>query len=981
MRALTPNEVAILKSRLQIGPQGHSQRVKVTGRVPVAGSPDEFTFPVMPWAVEMPNGQAGVLFSGVTSDLAAPGRRVYLLRYDTEHTGTVKEVFPYASLAYGLVVWDGKLLAVCQRPSDGALRYRTSTDSAQTWSAEAALGITLADATHLLYFKGPAFQLTTNKAGDKLLMFYYEPSTFTFPLNLFWRETTNADPTLGWSAEADTLANVPSVGRNYGGSVANNQGFQRNFVMCETETANLWAMACESDDGDWHANHMCATGQLGSGGFTNRLNVGYGGGLSGNQGANGGVFLNAAGDLLFYVMTDGGEVAEIWKSTDSGSTWSAGTQMIPAGTMYAEGLGGGCGAVIDGYVGGPEYVWGATVSTYAGARPAMGVADAGNDLANLPNWTRILGAAVDDGFGAFVDDVKDISERVRAISLQKDDAMDAASFNIELHNVDGAVNPNDPTAELYEYVKPGRKVQIEQWYGDVANAARTFTGYLSQMQGSSNDQLVTLVGIDRARKLLRQDVDPSAPQVFGAEGAVRDMGNYVYLNKTIVEVQEDLLRKAFIVPETEAVLWPSTYVFKELVFSSGSLQAAMRTACAAAGLRCWWDEDGIFRTWPLIGGTSAAGWTFKSSVDVTTLATELDDDESYTRVRIVGKANIGAKYLQELLYWNGLGAPKGIDYDPLTGDVWYLDGNGSLYRLDPENSMAIIAGPFALGLTNLDGISVDPNDDHVWLSHNATYRKLDRANGSTLVGPFGAPDSNRCGIWAWNDAGTTKLKMVTRTTEDIVTMSVGGAELSRVACPVAKPTAISGDSGGGLYITGLDLVDFYQVDFAGNIVNTIKQAYKNGADLGIIDRPTTAYDFGDVYQIFPEGNSIIKYAVAGTPENVERATIAEAVDVALEIELGEIHRKTVVDLSISDKAMAEATAAALLRDVKQLRRRLTKGAVGHPGLQLNDRVTLYSPGDALDGDFVVRSIRSDQVAADGTYMMVCVLEPYREPGQ
>jgi hypothetical protein len=991
MRALTANEITILKSRLQVGPDGHSQRVLATGRIPASGAGSEFSLPQMPWAIEMPNGQAGVIFSGLPTDPTVFTRRIYFLRYLTEHTGAIAELFPYgsfgqehASYHFGLVVWNGALLAVMRRPSDGALRYRTSADSGATWAAEAALGITLDDA-HVTMSR-PAFQLTTNKAGTKLFLFYSDAAASPPGWDVLWRETVNANPTLGWSAEANTNAHVPSCGRNFGGpSAYNSAGVHRAFIMCETETANTWAMACESDDGDWHANHMCATGTLGGAGFTNVLNVGYGGGLSGGQGANGGVFLDSGGELLFYVMDDGGGFAEIWRSTDSGATWSSPTQLMPAGLLYGEGIGAGCGRVINGYVGGPDYIWGGCGS-FGGNPPAprmaMGVCDVTFALTGQPNWLRILGTGVDPGFGAFNSVTVDISDRVRAISEQKDTDMDAAGFNIELANTDGACNPNNPAAALYPYIKPNAHIQIEQWYGDVANTQVTFTGIVSQLQGSADGQTVTIVGLDRCKKLLKQNVDVTAPQTFGTEGAIRDMGNYVYINKTINEVLDDLMRKAFIVPETEAVWWPSTYVFKELSFQSGSLMAAAKRAALAAGLRFWADEDGLFRTAPLIGGGLPSSWTYRASEDVLVpLTTELDDDTTYTRVRIIGKANIGARYLQELLFWNGFGAPRGIDYDPLTGQVWYLDADGTIRRLDPTNNMNTVAGPYATGLTNLDGITVDPNDNHLWVSHNATYRKLDRADPtSTLVGPFAAPDGNRCGIWAWDNAGTTRLKMVTRTTEDIVTMSVAGAEVSRVACPVAKPTAISGDSGGGLFITGLDLVDFYQVDFAGNIVNTIKQAFKNGSDLGIVDRPTTAYDFGDVYQVFGDGNSIVKYAVAGTPENVERSTIAEAIDLNLEIEIGEVRLLPVVDLGLSDRAMAQATANRLLPEASRLRRRIPYGAVGNPGLQINDRITLVSPHDDLNEDFVVRSIRSDQTADPPTYLMVVIVEPYIETG-
>jgi len=80
-----------------------------------------------------------------------------------------------------------------------------------------------------------------------------------------------------------------------------------------------------------------------------------------------------------------------------------------------------------------------------------------------------------------------------------------------------------------------------------------------------------------SKKLLTQTVRPIAPQELSDAGYIRDMGNYVYLNKTIAEVLNDLLAKAALEPST-SVWSTSSYVFKELVLTSGSLMEAAKQA-------------------------------------------------------------------------------------------------------------------------------------------------------------------------------------------------------------------------------------------------------------------------------------------------------------------------------------------------------------------------------------------------------------------
>jgi hypothetical protein len=607
-------------------------------------------------------------------------------------------------------------------------------------------------------------------------------------------------------------------------------------------------------------------------------------------------------------------------------------------------------------------------------------------LTGAANQVAVYGPGISTGVFDLV--TVDVSDRVRAISLQKDADMDANSFDLELANTDGHANLNDPAAVLYPYCQPNARVSIEQWHGDVANAVRTFTGIQSQPQQSSDGQTVTLVGLDRGKKFLKQQVILTAPQELTQPGYVRNTGNYVYLNKTLNEVLDDFLIKAGLIPGVDGIWAATSYVFKELKYQSGSLMTAAKAAAAAAGMLLWNDEDGIFRTAPVISGSSASTWTYRTREDITELGTAVDDDSTVTRVQVIGRANIGAKYLQQQFApWPSPAAgPRGIAYDKTTQHVWMLCANKHLYRLDPRANMGIVSDTdLSAWLAYPDAIDVGP-DGHLWIADgfdatltanaNRKFRKVDRAApGTTLLGPFTNPDQLH--VRLWHD-GVNALWMDTYASPSaLVKMNdVTGAEISRVVSPVNFPMGFDSDGQGGALITGLDQVDMFQIDLAGNIVNRINQAAKNSNEFGTV-RDAAVFDNGDVYACFVDQDTFVKYASAGTPTGVLTATLAEVVNSALEAQLdGEKRYLQVVDLNITDLAMAYATAVNLLTRASQYRFRTTVGVVGHPGTQLNDRVTLSDPAQGISSDWVVRSIRSDQIAAAGTYLAILQLEPF-----
>jgi hypothetical protein len=279
-----------------------------------------------------------------------------------------------------------------------------------------------------------------------------------------------------------------------------------------------------------------------------------------------------------------------------------------------------------------------------------------------------------------------------------------------------------------------------------------------------------------------------------------------------------------------------------------------------------------------------------------------------------------------------------------------------------------------------DSIDVGP-DNHLWIADgydatlganaNRKFRKVDRAApGTTLLGPFDNPDQLHVRLWhdqvnrLWMDTYASPAALVKMN-------DVTGAEVSRVVSPVNFPMGFDSDGQGGAFLTGFDYIDLFQIDLAGNIVNTIKQPAKNCNEL--------AFDHNDLglYAVFVEQGTIVKYAVAGTPTTVPTATLAIAIDAVFELSLfGEIRQLDVLNLSITDLAMAYATALSLLARVRQYTQRTQSGAIGNPGLQLHDRITVAAPSQGIAaGDYMIRSIRSDQTADAGTYLAVLGLEP------
>ena len=974
MRALSGTEVSLLKSRFQAGADGHSQQVLLTSRV---ASPGVITgFEMVRVALAPSTGMPVVLFRATWPVINGGDglRHVWALRYqsqsafftdpvqvDVENVGIAETSDTLSQL--GMVLLGSTLWALYRDATTGSWALRSSSDGVN-WSPPQTPA---------------ALAFATSGYDERQVDLFVDGIT----LYVFWRHgaaiqyCTSIDNGVTWSGATSTAFNPgdgwgdPSPRFRVAKTAAKWHIFR--FIDGASLSGHVWSRSTTTIAGWAAAGDVDASGNTGSGIFGHEYISGFD------------PYVRGATELAL-VWADAAtpspdNVVHRTTSTDDGATWPTSVQEGPPDPPQLKQ---------------PSAL---NVPAFIGLGGVLGQDDAWLVCDEAPNHihvvTMFVGIQNSDAvygpgiFTALGTTTEDVSVRVGAISLQKDDEAAAASFNLELQNTDGALNVSGvdgagSTAALAGFSAPNVWLEIYQWYGAVADKQRTFSGIVDNAQENSAAGTILLVGRDQGKKLLTQRVIPVASQTLGVDGAIRDMENYVYLNKTLNEVLDNLLVHANLDSTATGRQWaPSSYVFEELALSSGTLMDGAKAACQVAGMRFWFDEDRLARTAPVAGPLDDSVWTYQASVDLVAFDADLSDDNTFTRVRVVGKANIGAKYLQAQFVF-AAPAPdvRAIAQDHTTGNVWVLCGNAHLYLLDPDANMAIVSeADLSSWLAYPDSMDVGP-DGHLWIadgldatlgaSAGRQFRKVDRAAPtSTLIGPFDNPDQLH--VRLWHDQ-VNRLYMDTYASPAALVKvnDVTGAEVSRVVSPVNFPMGFDSDGQGGAFLTGWEQTNLFQVDLAGNIVNPIQQPNKNSNELSL------DHDDLGLWAVFIEEGTIVKYAVAGTPSSAPVATLATAIDTDLERELlGEIRVLDILDLSVSNLAMGYATALSILGRVRRYTSRVQAGAIGNPGLQLHDRITVDTPAQGIAaGDYVIRSIRSDQTSGDGTYLAVLGIEPY-----
>ncbi|HET7713848.1 MAG TPA: hypothetical protein VFK94_06435 [Patescibacteria group bacterium] len=309
-----------------------------------------------PVAALAANGNPVVMFAARASPFAVGDTHVYLIRHlGVYRVTTAIQIFTYNTPVFGLVNWQGKLLAVCCNSAlnaVGSLVYRTSADNGQTWSAEATLisGFTKNFSSGITN-SSPAFWLATNLAGTSLYVFYYSAGT-----TLAYRTTTSVDPSTGWSAETPVGLTTGTPNFNMGNDTGEGTEY-RAFVFTETLTTGTWAVQIQDGGGAFADRKTVHTGTLG-GAWSMSLNMGYSGGLSGDAGANGGVFRGRDGRLLGYAMDDQVTSFGLWYFNASTGLWVGPQNEVPASPVLT--FGQGQGLYVPNY--NKEIIWGQSKS-------------------------------------------------------------------------------------------------------------------------------------------------------------------------------------------------------------------------------------------------------------------------------------------------------------------------------------------------------------------------------------------------------------------------------------------------------------------------------------------------------------------------------------------------------------------------------------------------------------------------------------------
>lgn len=942
--------------------------------------------PYYPDVVLLPSGVPGLIFNAQESPYGVGDFHTYFQRYSTENVlAPYQKIFDYNTNVISMAVYKGThTIAVAW---DGTnLRARISLDSGTTWGAEFNITGSAYSSGLVTARGGSGMLLRTSKDGNTLYLFYIRVTGGLGTGSVFhvvYRYCTG-DPTVtaDWSTELDTGCYLSDT-RNYGGASARNQQDTRAFAICEQKDGS-WLIAGEILDGDWHANHGVLRSPTLSGSYTITLHAGFGGGLTGGQGATGGCYLDDNGDARAYFMNDNGDTLVIYGSTDSGQTWDGGTYLLNGSP--SPGAGAGQGLAVPGFSQ-TEYIWcsqaGSDDTNFPPSREYIGVVSV--DFPTSP-ITIIIGNGAPAGNVGTVTTI-DISDRVKSISTDKSLDLDSDTFSVVIHNEDAAFNVLDAAALDNDYVQPDTMVEIWQWHGVVANKVKTFTGYLDHaIEQADGAKTVTLNGRDANKKLITQEIVCIGSQDITQPDYNGTMRNGVYINKTVNEVLTDLICAWGSQPVTALELCDSSFVFPLLIFGDGQkLIDCVKRACDLAGLRFWATEQGHYKTEALSGGPlKTSVWTYESMTDITTMRPEISDDATRTRVIVFGKSNLGAIYLQEQLSLQGRGAPAGIEYDPTTGDLWYIDQSGrlSLLHLESDNvTLTEVRGIDGIAVYP-DGLAIDPIDNNLWIVdfsdpvYGASFRKIDRTTYATVAGPYANPDADHCSITGWPPDGSV-LFMTTLTTGYLVKMDRNtGAELERhhpSLNPVPSPLDPSGVTAvrGGLYICFIGTATVYQTDIIGQQAATITGQYDDPNELSWQESTVGA----GLWVIYQKENRIAKYVVVDATGDTK--SVATAIDTQMEARLGGEKRiSRIRDLAVDDAGMAQIVANRALKKIALFNKRNSVGIVANPGLQIGDHITVNAPGSGItSGDWNVVSNRADQDASRGTFLSVLVVEP------
>lgn len=605
------------------------------------------------------------------------------------------------------------------------------------------------------------------------------------------------------------------------------------------------------------------------------------------------------------------------------------------------------------------------------------------------------------------------SYQCKTVSLNKSLRMTADQAEVELAN-EGLPLGWGPT----NAIKTNQRARIYHWFGDEANAIRTFTGVVDRVTDHRDVLATLLTFFDMMQPILiDQTFSATAPQGADEDGAVRTEDNGVYLNREVSYIVADLVTRAGW-PSADVAITDTSYVLDEFIVADGASYAETiigdEQLTGLVGYSAWADELGVFHFAPTsisqnLTAPVDPAYTFRSGEDIVSLDDETSQDALRTRVKVRGP--LTTQTLQdtwrELWRTSKITQPVGIWYDPSdSANIRVISRSTKrLYKLRQSDRVVLSSVNLGAVISHPLGLSGDPADatvywvlDAPWIYTGSTSGnsvKKVRKSDNHVLATYGIPN----GRWSALKVSSSSLWLTNLDTDRFYQRSkadgtaIDDFRHTYSSTLQSNPSGVMVD-GTTLYLfwsNGGTTARFLKCDESdpGTVTGVVKTA---GTSLhgGEMDTTTHTECYGDSDSL----NLVAKFTLLEAVDQTDEV-FAEVVDVDLEDELGgyaqlepRVHdahpgddphafemRRLTLDLKvITSLAQATETAQRQL-DLASVRSRvLDAGIIGNPALQKTDPVAVVDPVTGISDTFVIDTYRST-MSADGTYLGTLALLP------
>lgn len=594
-----------------------------------------------------------------------------------------------------------------------------------------------------------------------------------------------------------------------------------------------------------------------------------------------------------------------------------------------------------------------------------------------------------------------VTEGISRVSIDKSLRMQADQAEFGLAN-EGLPRGWGPSSVF----KAGQLVEVYQWYGDEANAVRTFTGLVDKVVDHRDVLATTVTCRDRMALAIDQTFSASAPQGADEDGAVRTQANGVYLSMEVSDIVDDILDRIGW-PAADRAITPTSYVLDEYVVSDGSSWAdaiiGQDRLTGVTGYDAWADELGVFHFAPTPASDTVTvdavpAYTFRSGEDVLALDDSADGYDLRTRVKVRGPLTTLKDCWTEVWRTDKLSLPVGLWYDPTDPSIIRVVDRGTrkLYRIRQSDQVVLGAADLSAVVGHPLGLSGDPSDATIYWALDAPWRTTGSTSGNyvrklrksdnLLLASYAIPN----GRWSAIKVSAAYVYLTNLDTDRFYRRSK--TDLTAVADYSHTYGGVTQLNPSGLMVDGTKLHLFWANggttarflicdESAPTVITKVVATAGTNLHGGEMDTTTHIHCYGDSDSL----GLVAKFTLA---EPVENDVAVEVVDTALEDELGSLAsteprthdthsgdaahswlaRRETVDLTlITSLAQATETARMWLSKLARRRRVLDVGIVGNPALQKTDLVRVEDPVTGIAKDFIIDTYRSE-MAADGTYV-------------